>query len=93
MSFQTRQGFWREAFALHGSITPQVMPLVLAFGLAASGICGVSWLIETLFQAPGRTALGWVYLKVTSRKERRQLAEPLAAAMASLYSGDIHESE
>ena len=50
MSFQTRQGFWREAFALHGSITPQVMPLVLAFGLAASGICGVSWLVQTLFQ-------------------------------------------
>lgn len=50
MSFQTWQGFWREAFALHGSITPQVMLFVLAFGLAASGICGVSWLVEKLFQ-------------------------------------------
>ena len=50
MSFQTRQGFWREAFALRGSITPQVMLSVLAFGLAASGICGVSWLVEKLFQ-------------------------------------------
>ena len=37
--------------------------------------------------------LGWVYLKVTPRKERQQLAESLAAAMAPLYSGDIHESE
>lgn len=50
MSFQTRQGFWREAFALHGSITPKVMPNVLIFGLAAGGICGASWLVETLFQ-------------------------------------------
>jgi ion channel-forming bestrophin family protein len=50
MSFQTRQGFWREAFALHGSITPKVMPAVLIFGLAASGICGISWLVEKLFQ-------------------------------------------
>ena len=46
MSFQTRKGFWREAFALHGSITPQVMPFVLAFGVAAGGICGVSCLVE-----------------------------------------------
>jgi putative membrane protein len=50
MSFQTRQGFWREAFALHGSITPKVMPACLIFGLAASGICGISWLVETMFQ-------------------------------------------
>lgn len=50
MSFQTREGFWREAFALHGSVTPHVMPFVLIFGLAASGICGISWLVETQFQ-------------------------------------------
>ena len=50
MSFQTRQGFWREAFALHGSITPKVMPNVLIFALAAGGICGASWFVETLFQ-------------------------------------------
>ena len=50
MSFQTREGFWREAFALHGSITPHVIPFVLTFGLAASGICGISWLVETQFQ-------------------------------------------
>lgn len=51
MSNQTRQGFWREAFALQGSITPRVMPLVLAFGLIASSICGVAWLVEWLLQA------------------------------------------
>jgi putative membrane protein len=50
MSFQTRQGFWWEAFALHGSITPKVMPNVLIFGLAVGGICGASWFVETLFQ-------------------------------------------
>ncbi|TSA01643.1 MAG: hypothetical protein D4R81_05880 [Nitrospiraceae bacterium] len=52
MSHQTRQGFWREAFALQGSITPKVMPFVLVFGLIASGICGVAWLVEKLFQVP-----------------------------------------
>jgi ion channel-forming bestrophin family protein len=50
MSIQTREGFWRETFALYGSITPHVMPFVLTFGLAASGICGISWLVETQFQ-------------------------------------------
>ena len=52
MSHQTRQGFWREAFALQGSITPKVMPIVLVFGLIASGICGVAWLVEKLLQVP-----------------------------------------
>ena len=50
MSFQSREGFWREAFALQGSITPKVMPVCLIFGLAASGICGMSWLVESMFQ-------------------------------------------
>ena len=49
MSFQTRQGFWREAFALKGSISLRVMPLVMAFGLIASGIGGCAWLVEKLF--------------------------------------------
>jgi putative membrane protein len=52
MSNQTRQGFWREAFALQGSITPKVMSIVLVFGLIASGICGVAWLVEKLLQVP-----------------------------------------
>ena len=50
MSFQTREGFWREAFALAGSVTPHVMPFVLIFGLAATVICGISWLVERLFE-------------------------------------------
>src|SRR5688572_27937042 len=52
MSFQTRQGFWREAFALQGSVSPRIMPLVMVFGLIASGICGGAWLVEKLFQRP-----------------------------------------
>jgi putative membrane protein len=50
MSFQTREGFWREAFAVAGSVTPHVMPLVLIFGLVASVICGITWLVERLFE-------------------------------------------
>ena len=50
MTRQTRKGFWAEAIALRGSITPQVMPLVLAFGLIASALCLIAWFIETLFQ-------------------------------------------
>lgn len=52
MSYQTREGFWREALAVHGSITPHVMPIVLVFGLIAIGICGVAWLVDWLFQLP-----------------------------------------
>jgi putative membrane protein len=46
MSYPTRQGFWREAFTLSGSITPHVLPYVLAFGLIASSICLVSCMLE-----------------------------------------------
>lgn len=49
MGVPSRKGFWREAFALHGSITPYVLPYVLTFGVIATGICGVSWLIGRLF--------------------------------------------
>jgi putative membrane protein len=48
MAAQARQGFWREAFALHGSTTSRVLPQVLAFGLIATVICEVAWLAERL---------------------------------------------
>src|SRR5262245_38065754 len=48
MSDQLRQGFWREVFARQGSIIPQVLPLVLTFGLIASGIWGVARFAENL---------------------------------------------
>jgi putative membrane protein len=50
MNPHIRQGFWREAFALHGSVTPRVMPLVLVFGLIAGLTCLISWLIEKPLQ-------------------------------------------
>lgn len=50
MSVQAGQGFWREAFALHGSITPRVLPFVLTFGLTATALCCASWFIEWLLQ-------------------------------------------
>lgn len=43
-------GFWRQAFALQGSVTPRVFPHVLAFGLIAAGIWGLSWLAERYVQ-------------------------------------------
>lgn len=50
MSSQTRQGFWREAIALQGSVAPYVVGRVLVFGLIAYGIGGLAWLGERFFQ-------------------------------------------
>ncbi len=41
-----RRSFWREAFTVTGSVTPYVMPLVVMFGVLATGICAVSLLTE-----------------------------------------------
>jgi putative membrane protein len=49
VSIPNRGGFWREAFALHGSVTPRVVPDILIFGLYAAGVWGVSWLSGRLF--------------------------------------------
>ena len=48
-SYQTRKGFWREAIAVQGSITIHVLPSILAFGLLASIVCGIAWLIKRMF--------------------------------------------
>ncbi|MCA9007152.1 MAG: hypothetical protein KDA70_17890 [Planctomycetaceae bacterium] len=44
-----RNGFWREAFAIHGSVTPHVLPYVSAFGLISAGISLCAWAIEKSF--------------------------------------------
>lgn len=44
-----RNGFWRDAFAIHGSVTPLVLPYVLTFGVFAAGICIVAWICEQAF--------------------------------------------
>lgn len=51
MSLETREGFWREAFAIHGSVTPHVMPFVVTSGLFAAAVCAVSWFGEQYFQS------------------------------------------
>ncbi len=50
MVFDDRKGFWREAFAWHGSVTPLVIPYVLTFGLIATAICFLAWVAERQFQ-------------------------------------------
>ena len=50
MIFEDRQRFWREAMAWRGSVTPLVVPYVLAFGLIASAICAGAWLEERIYQ-------------------------------------------
>lgn len=52
-----RHGFWREAIALHGSITPHVLPNVLLFGLVAAGVYGLTWGIERTYQV-------WISLEI-----------------------------
>jgi len=42
-------GFWREAIAIHGSVTPRVVPHVLAFGLVATVIEVLALGIERQF--------------------------------------------
>jgi putative membrane protein len=43
---ERRRGFWSEAFAIHGSITPHVLPHVVAFGLIATAIVVVAKFAE-----------------------------------------------
>lgn len=50
MVLPDRRGFWREAFAWQGSITPLVIPYVLTCGLIATAICVVAWVEERFYQ-------------------------------------------
>ncbi|MGE3314313.1 MAG: bestrophin family protein [Planctomycetaceae bacterium] len=49
MTNEGRRGFWEEAFAIHGSITPHVVPHVLAFGFVAAAIGVVAWIADDKF--------------------------------------------
>ncbi len=46
MVVQGPRGFWREAIALQGSITPRVLPHVFTFGAISALICLVAGVIE-----------------------------------------------
>jgi ion channel-forming bestrophin family protein len=48
MRFPDRRSYWSEAFSLHGSVTPHVLPLVVTFGILAMGIVSLSWLTESI---------------------------------------------
>lgn len=50
MVFGDRRGFWREAFAWQGSVTPLVIPYVITFGLISTAVCVAAWLVERQFQ-------------------------------------------
>lgn len=59
------------------------------YGLDNTMIDLINNLVGSLITA----GVGWVYLKVTTRQERLQLAEPLAAVMAPLLSGEISDEQ
>jgi putative membrane protein len=50
VSFQVRQGFWHEAFAIQGAVSSRVLGRVLLFGLVALGGCVLAWIVEWLFE-------------------------------------------
>lgn len=52
MIFSDRFGFWKEALALRGSVTPRIMPSVLIFGFISAAICAMSYLAEVLIGHP-----------------------------------------
>ncbi|HEY1378164.1 MAG TPA: bestrophin family ion channel [Gemmataceae bacterium] len=45
-----RDSFWREAFALQGSVTPHVVPNVLIFGMFAAVVCVGAWVLQRQFE-------------------------------------------
>jgi ion channel-forming bestrophin family protein len=50
MSSVTHRSFWHEAIALHGSVTPRILPYVFAFGAYAAALCGAASWIERTWQ-------------------------------------------
>jgi len=48
--FQDREGFWGHAFALQGSVTPLVSPYVVAFGVFATAVSVLAWLLQRQWQ-------------------------------------------
>lgn len=50
MSAAIEKQFWREAVALQGSVTPRILPHVLAFGVYASAVCGTAWWVNRIWQ-------------------------------------------
>lgn len=49
-SYQTRKGFWHEAFALEGAVTFKIMPSVLLFGILSSIVCRAASIVQEKYQ-------------------------------------------
>jgi ion channel-forming bestrophin family protein len=68
--------FWREAFALHGSVTPIVLPHIAIFGASAALItfgslvceeyCGLKWAVEVAPLEIAGAALGLLLILRTN---------------------------
>lgn len=50
MSAEIERHFWREAIALQGSVTPRILPHVLAFGAYATAVCWIAWWVNRNWQ-------------------------------------------
>lgn len=57
MSSNERGCFWTEAFALQGSVSPQIALQVLIFGLFAAFVWGMDYVVETYWN-------GYIHLEV-----------------------------
>lgn len=49
MNTNLRRGFWTEAFAIQGSVTPFILPQVLIFGAVAALITWAAWALESRY--------------------------------------------
>lgn len=47
---EASRAFWRQAFALNGSVTLRVLPRVFVFGLISSGMCALARLVEETYR-------------------------------------------
>lgn len=47
---EASRAFWRQAFALNGSVTLRVLPKVLVFGLISAGVCTLARLVEETYR-------------------------------------------
>ncbi len=49
--FSSRSRFWRDAFTIRGSVTLFALHYVISFGIIASIVCLLEWLLEYSFRA------------------------------------------
>lgn len=52
------RNFWGQATALHGSVTPYVLPQVIFFGFLSAAVCVASWAVEQEYEVTLGLAVG-----------------------------------